>query len=528
VSDALRRDGAGAPAAPPPSAAPDSTILIVDDEPAGREVLHALLVDQGYHLALASNGAEALAAAVELTPDLVILDVMMPAMDGYEVCQRLRAHPTLSQVPVIMVTALDDRGSRLRGIEAGADDFVSKPFDRLELRTRVKTIMRLNRFRRLLSEHARFEWVVENAADGYLILDRGDRVLYANSLARRYLDLPEQGSLPSDGFRALAERRYRLTPEDAWRPENARVPDASGTPVYLVRPESEGDQSLWLQVERFSMAAHAGDSVLVRLRDVTSNVVMQRDFWTYHALIRHKLATPVTKLNLALSLLADPKGTERDADRRTLFAMAEVGARELGEEIERIFEYMAALDQRGHGQEGSTLADVERSVAHICESLRIGAPNLAYVGIAKPGETRLVMSRHALEMVLWEILENAKKFHPEHAPSVDIDVAAREDGVHVRVADDGRTISPEELDKVWLPYFQAERYFTGQVPGMGLGLSTVATLVWSVGGSCRLRNRDDVAGVAVEIVIPSFAAAGAPSKARARRPSAQDEPATAC
>lgn len=527
MSDVLRRAGDGPPAGRPP-AAPDSTILIVDDEPAGREVLHALLVDQGYHLALASSGVEALAAAIELTPDLVILDVMMPAMDGYEVCQRLRAHPTLSQVPVIMVTALDDRGSRLRGIEAGADDFVSKPFDRLELRTRVKTIMRLNRFRRLLSEHARFEWVVENAADGYLILDRADRVLYANTRARRYLDLAEQGSLSDEGFRALAERRYRLTPEDAWRPDPPQAADESGTPIYLVRPESEGNPSLWLQVERFSMASNAGDSVLVRLRDVTNNVVMQRDFWTYHALIRHKLATPVTKLNLALSLLADPKGTERDADRRKLFKMAEVGARELGEEIERIFEYIAALDQRGRGQEGSTLADLEGSIAHICESLRIGAPNLDYVGIAKPEQTRLVLSRHALEIILWEILENAKKFHPEHAPSVEIQVASRGDGIHVRVADDGRTVSPEVLDKVWLPYFQAERYFTGQVPGMGLGLSTVATLVWGVGGSCRLVNRDDVPGVVVEIVIPASPAHGAPGGARARRSRPKDEPATAC
>ena len=500
MSDALLRERPEAATAAPP--AQDSTILIVDDEPAGREVLHALLVDQGYHLALASNGAEALAAANDLTPDLVILDVMMPAMDGYEVCQRLRAHPTLSQVPVIMVTALDDRGSRLRGIEAGADDFVSKPFDRLELRTRVKTIMRLNRFRRLLSEHARFEWVVEHAADGYLILDREEHVLYANSRARRFLDLDEQGGLPSEGFRALAGRRYRLTPEDAWRSDPAAGPRAEGTPIYLVRPETEGDQSLWLAVERFRMAANAAESVLVRLRDVTSSVVMQRDFWTYHALIRHKLATPVTKLNLALSLLADPKGTGRDADRKALMSMAEVGARELGEEIERIFEYMAALDQRAQGHGGATLADLERSVAHICESLKIGVPDLNYRRIKKPRETRVAISPHALEMVLWEILENAKKFHPEHAPSVDIEITAIEDGIRVQIADDGRNVSPEELDKVWLPYFQAERYFTGQVPGMGLGLSTVATLVWSVGGACRLRNRDDGPGVIVEVVIP--------------------------
>jgi PAS domain S-box-containing protein len=138
-------------------AAPDvteraSTILIVDDEPIGRETLRAMLLTQGYNLATARSGTEALAKAVELTPDLIFLDVMMPEMDGFEVCRCLRADPVLAEVPIIMVTALDDRDSRLQGIEAGADDFVSKPFDRVELRTRVKTIMRLNRYQRLLLE----------------------------------------------------------------------------------------------------------------------------------------------------------------------------------------------------------------------------------------------------------------------------------------------------------------------------------------------------------------------------------------
>jgi DNA-binding response OmpR family regulator/nitrogen-specific signal transduction histidine kinase len=128
----------------------NSTILIVDDERIGRDTLEALLVGQNYDLAFASDGAEALTRAAELTPDLILLDVMMPGMDGFEVCQRLRADPLLADVPIIMVTALDDRDSRLRGIEAGADDFVSKPFDRVELRARVRTITRLNRYRQLL------------------------------------------------------------------------------------------------------------------------------------------------------------------------------------------------------------------------------------------------------------------------------------------------------------------------------------------------------------------------------------------
>jgi PAS domain S-box-containing protein len=129
-----------------------STVLIVDDQPSAREVLRGSLLGQGYNLVFASTGQEALTKATELGPDLILLDVMMPGMDGFEVCRHLRTDPVLVEVPIIMITALDDQASRLRGLEAGADDFVSKPFDRTELRARVRAITRLNRYRRLLLE----------------------------------------------------------------------------------------------------------------------------------------------------------------------------------------------------------------------------------------------------------------------------------------------------------------------------------------------------------------------------------------
>jgi len=127
-----------------------STILIVDDELVSRYTVEVLLAQEGYTLVFAESGEDALKKVVELIPDLMLLDVMMPGMDGFELCRRLRANPRLAELPIVMVTALDDRESRLRGIEAGADDFMSKPFDRAELRARVRTITRLNRYRRLI------------------------------------------------------------------------------------------------------------------------------------------------------------------------------------------------------------------------------------------------------------------------------------------------------------------------------------------------------------------------------------------
>jgi putative two-component system response regulator len=144
-----------------------SRILIVDDSAIGRQTLEGLLLNQDCDLDYAVDGLNALEKASALKPDLILLDVMMPHMDGFEVCRRLRADPLLAEVPVVIVTALDDKESRLRGIEAGADDFVTKPFDRIELRARVKTIIRLNRYRKLRDEHERLVQAHNDLQDTY-------------------------------------------------------------------------------------------------------------------------------------------------------------------------------------------------------------------------------------------------------------------------------------------------------------------------------------------------------------------------
>jgi len=134
-----------------------STILIVDDDPAGRHTLESILDGQGYQLEMAENGLQALEKAEKCLPDVILLDVMMPGMDGFEVCQRIRNNPLLAEIPIIMLTALDDRKSLLDGLESGADDYITKPYDRHELRARLIGITRLNRYRKLLDDRTNIE-----------------------------------------------------------------------------------------------------------------------------------------------------------------------------------------------------------------------------------------------------------------------------------------------------------------------------------------------------------------------------------
>ncbi|MBI1785636.1 hybrid sensor histidine kinase/response regulator, partial [Candidatus Sumerlaeota bacterium] len=116
-------------------------VLVVDDEKAGRELLEALLTGLGHDVDLASNGSEAL-AKLDQSHDLVLLDVMMSKMDGFELARRIRKESPASEIPICMVTALSDTEQRLRAVEAGANDFIAKPIDKMELRIRTTSLLK--------------------------------------------------------------------------------------------------------------------------------------------------------------------------------------------------------------------------------------------------------------------------------------------------------------------------------------------------------------------------------------------------
>jgi CheY-like chemotaxis protein len=478
------------------------TILIVDDLVAVREVLKGLLTGQGYNVVFSDNGPVALAKAKEIMPDLILLDVMMPDMDGFEVCRQLRADELLAEVPVVMVTALDDHDSLLRGIEVGADDFLSKPFNHAELRARVGTIIRLNRYRHLLAARTKFDWVVEQANDGYLVIDDHDTILYANPQARLYLGLPASGDdLGTATFLDLATKQYALEPRTAWETWPQPCQPAGLSPRYLVQPETVTAQAFWLQVETLALPPGSGEGQVIHLTDVTLQVTLQRDIWEFQAMVAHKLRTPTTSIYSGLRLMEEEDTSAWNTGTVKLFDIVCRGAERLHHEVEDILDYLQTPDLAGPGA-GFKLAALQ-PLAHQL-SLDLKLEPITVHTAAELGETHLALHAQAVELVLWEIFENSRKFHPDKSPKIEISATslAGNKSISLQIKDDGVHLSPEQLAQVWTPFYQADKYLTGEIDGMGLGLSKVAMLLWNAGSTCRIYNRSKMTGLVVELILP--------------------------
>ncbi len=156
-------------------------ILVVDDTPANVKLLADLLAVKGYAVVTAANGEEALAKVATEHPDLILLDIMMPGINGYDVCRTLRADPSLGILPVVMVTSLDPAQERIKGLEAGADDFLTKPVNQAELLARVRSLLRIkslyDELERRKAELAEWNATLEQrVADGIAQLERLSRL----------------------------------------------------------------------------------------------------------------------------------------------------------------------------------------------------------------------------------------------------------------------------------------------------------------------------------------------------------------
>jgi two-component system, cell cycle sensor histidine kinase and response regulator CckA len=487
-----------------------SIVLIVDDEPKGRELLEDLLRPQGYELAFAGDGAEALAKAAEIMPDVILLDVMMPGMDGYEVCKSLRANPLLAEVPVLMLTALDDRDSRLYGLEAGADEFLTKPIDRTELRTRVRTITRLNRYRRLLSARSKFDRVVEFAPDGILIIGADTTIELANPAMHQMLRANGQ-SLIGQKLSAVVSPGRQADFKAGLQSvlfHSSKVLSLQTEFVHL------SDQLFPVEITARYFPWEGKPAVQINVRDATEKKKLEAQFLRAQRLqsigalaggIAHDLNNILTPILIATQLL---RHGPMDQNRN------------------RVIDTIEKTAQRGADIIRQILA-FARGVEGVREPIQVKYVISEMENILRDTFPRSIQIKTKIKLELWPVSGDATQLHqvlmnlcinardamPQGgALSIEADnelLTENEIGLHpeaapgryikIIVSDTGTGILPELLDKLFDPFFTTKD--TGK--GTGLGLTTVKGILKSHGGFL-LVDSESGEGTRFQIYLPAL------------------------
>lgn len=468
-------------------------LLIVDDEEANRITLEAVLSrEPGYELHFACDGAGALSLARAIVPDLVLLDVMMPDMDGFEVCRRVRADSVLNAVPIIMLTALNDQASRISGINAGADDFISKPCAFEELRARVRTITRLNRFRLIADQKSRLERLFAIAPSAIVITCPAGRVLAANDLASSlFLSLdpaPVENRPVALGFPPEAAARLadivsaacdgRPPADDA----PLRLPDPDGERVFSIkssRLEENGGYLAMLVLHDVTAEVRAREELVslnsrldALVRDRTRQLETANELLlSYTAFVSHDLRSPLSVIRAYLSMLAG--GVTPIPEEALAMIRETTVASDMMEEM--IANILAMASDEHHARTPDVAIDPRPILERLAWKLA------SFVPKPKPVITvRDVPPIHAsaplIERVFFNLISNAIKYAAKDRPVViEVGSVPTGTGVAIYVRDNGVGFDSAHAERL----FRAFSRLPGseQFDGLGMGLSLVSRLI---------------------------------------------------
>lgn len=476
-------------------------ILIVDDDPVNQLTLEAILGDEDYALSFAADGTEGLAAARRIRPDLVLLDVMMPGLDGFAVCQAIRSDPEIARMPIIMVTALDDFGSRVKGLRCGADDFLTKPFQREELRARVSTVATLNRFRTIENQRHHLESVVSLAPAAILVVDGEGRVTSANRLAESCF-----GPMAGRPLRECMDNR--ALPAVAGAIDDAASAHEPEIPRQIEIIDSTG-ATRWFSVRASLLPSGGPGANLVVFADITAETRARRDLeevnrnldglvrartaeleeansllMSYASFVSHDLRSPLTVMKGMLSLITGGVAPVT-GDAARFVKMSYDATLTMEQMITNILE-LARAEFSGHSVRPAPV-DLKPVVQRVQMHLQTAFMRIPYELTIGPLPA-VAANPALLERVFYNLIGNAIKYssHREK-PTVEVGQILHDGHPAIYVRDNGVGFDNRDADKLFQEF---SRLSTGKSKeGLGLGLSLVSRLVKLGGGRIWAEGR---------------------------------------
>jgi PAS domain S-box-containing protein len=482
-------------------------VLVADDNADMRHYLVRLLAER-YRIEAAADGEAALATARENPPDLVLTDVMMPRLDGFGLLRELRADPRTREVPVIMLSARAGEESRIEGVEAGADDYLIKPFSARELLARVGAHLQMARMRResgeaLRESEARFRHMADHAPVMVWVTDPDGSCSYrseswykftgqtpATSLGFGWLDAvhPNDRTYAHDAFLAANARREAFRSEYRLRHKDGQYRWAIDTAA----PRLAADGTL---------LGYIGSVIDITERKQAEEALKEADRRKdeFLATLAHELRNPLAPVRNALQILAVAKD-DRQAFERT----REIMERQVSQMV-RLIDDLLDVSRISQGKLelrlGPTdLASVVYQAVEACRHLYESAGHELTISLP-PGSIHLSADVVRLSQVFGNLLHNASKF-TDKGGHICLSAERQVDHVAVSVKDNGVGIPPDKIGSVFDMFTQVDKTLERSQGGLGIGLTLVKRLVELHGGTVEARSEGPGRGSEFVVRLP--------------------------
>lgn len=466
-------------------------VVIVDDDEAVRLRLTDLLTRLGsFSIHEAVDGPAGLALVKAVQPDLILLDIMMPGMTGLEVCAQLRAELATREIPIVVLSAAEESEAMVAALDAGADDFLRKPFFTPELAAKIRTITRLNRYRAISAERDRFRWLLDHSLEPLMLVDHCGRLLFANERAQTVFELGSETGI--DIVSALS-RRYQAEPPGAWAAwRELRWPKEESFAIFQL--ETDQVAARWYTVEFHALDAEASQT-LIKFTNRTGAVRHELETYAFQHFISHKIRTPLNGLGPILTFLEATGDFDPESGTGELLKLARESAERLESTLTGILGYHAALFA---AERPARRPRLDRRLADVIASAAESVGLEGLVTVRAP--ERIACAPELAGFVLTEVLDNYAKFSEAKQSGIRISVESEPTRWVLRLHASGAALPAEVLAQLGRPYAQLERAFSGEVPGMGLGLARAKVLLRSHGGDLAFENHPE-GGIVTKIQL---------------------------
>ncbi len=499
-----------------------SNILVVDDNRNNRELLSDILEMEGYYVRTAASGETALREVFQERPDLILLDIMMPGIDGYRVCETLKGKPETQDIPVILISAKNSIEDTIKGLSHGADDYISKPYDEMELLARVKAALKMKHLhdevrhtnRMLANQKEQIETIINTMGEGLFSVNQNMEIVFFNAAAEEITGYSFQETIG----KRCAEIFHCPEEEECCNPSPEFPPrrDQKIVKEYVMK-RKDGRKIPIVKSTRFIFSSEG--EILGRVevfRDVGKDKELEQKKADFISMVIHDLKNPLTTITICDKIVLNETRGIIDEDLTRLLQNIETSANHLLNLVNELLD-LSRLDS------GTMKFRRQRIDMHDIMEISIHTQRMISQNKQIEIEKDFASNRYPITgdkdyllRVIINLIGNAIKFTPEGGrirvvarelsrllpeyPSSSV-LREAEKILMISISDNGRGIPEEDLPTIFEKYRRVRG--TTDIEGSGLGLYIAKVIIEAHGGRIWVDNNSD-RGSTFTMLLPAL------------------------